>query len=65
MAKRRKRKAPRSADDPLDAYRRIRKPVPPPQRVERDERRRLVEREAEREAERGRFEASEPDEGDR
>jgi hypothetical protein len=65
MAKRRKRKAPRSAADPLDAYRRIRKPVPPPQRVERDERRRIDERDAERDAERDRLEARQPDEGGR
>jgi hypothetical protein len=36
---------------PLDPYRRVRKPVPPPQRVERDRRREIEEREARREAE--------------
>jgi hypothetical protein len=36
---------------PLEPYRRVRKPVPPPQRVERDRRREIEEREARREAE--------------
>jgi hypothetical protein len=36
---------------PLDPYRRVRKPVPPPQRVERDRRREIEEREARKEAE--------------
>jgi hypothetical protein len=36
---------------PLDQYRRVRKPVPPPSRVERDRRREIREREARREAE--------------
>jgi hypothetical protein len=35
----------------LDPYRRVRKPVPPPERVERDRRREIEEREARREAE--------------
>jgi hypothetical protein len=35
-------------DDPLDAYRRIRKPVPPPGKVEQDRRRKIREDEAER-----------------
>jgi hypothetical protein len=35
---------------PLDPYRRVRKPVPPPSRVERDRRREIREREARREA---------------
>ncbi|HEX2031961.1 MAG TPA: hypothetical protein VHL78_11260 [Actinomycetota bacterium] len=35
--------------DPLDPYRRIRKPVPPPPRREEDRRRKLHEREARRE----------------
>lgn len=43
--KRRKRPAP---GDPLEAYRRIRKPVPPPERVVEDRRRKLEEEEAER-----------------
>jgi hypothetical protein len=45
----RKRRPKARADDPLAAYRRIRKPVPPPERVEQDERRDMREREAERE----------------
>jgi len=38
--------------DPLAAYRRIRKPMPPPERVLPDKRRREQEREARRQAER-------------
>ena len=36
-------------DEPLDPYRRIRKPVPPPERVIPDRRRKLRDEEAERE----------------
>jgi hypothetical protein len=36
-------------DDPLEAYRRIRKPMPPPERVMPDKRRKVEEREAQRE----------------
>ena len=47
----------RRGNDPLEAYRRIRKPMPPPERVVPDERRkeaeRLARREAEEEAEAG------------
>jgi len=43
----RKRRQP---DDPLEAYRRIRKPMPPPERVQPDKRKKMDEREAEREA---------------
>jgi len=50
----------RQDDDPLSAYRRIRKPMPPPERVIPDKRRRTAEREAEREARRA---VSGPDEG--
>jgi hypothetical protein len=38
-----KRRKPPS-DDPLDAYRRVRKPVPPPARVIPDRRDKLAER---------------------
>jgi hypothetical protein len=47
MAPARKR---RGASDPLEAYKKIRKPMPPPERVEPDKRRKLAEQEAEREA---------------
>jgi hypothetical protein len=43
----RKRREP---DDPLKDYRRIRKPMPPPERVHPDKRKKLSEQEAEREA---------------
>ena len=42
--KRRRKQSP----DPLDAYRRIRKPMPPPERVIPDKRRKAEQREAER-----------------
>ena len=35
---------------PLDAYRRVRKPVPPPARVEPNRRRKRLDEQAEREA---------------
>jgi hypothetical protein len=38
-------------DDRLDPYRRVRKRVPPPERVERDRRREIEERQARRETE--------------
>jgi hypothetical protein len=44
------RKVPKRKER-LDPYRRVRKPVPPPERVERDRRREIEEREARREAE--------------
>jgi hypothetical protein len=47
MAPPRRRRGPK---DPLEAYRRIRKAMPPPERVEPDKRRKVTEREAEREA---------------
>jgi len=48
---RRKRRSKRSeADDPLAAYRRIRRPMPPPEKVIPDERRKLEAQEAQREA---------------
>jgi hypothetical protein len=37
-------------DDPLEPYRRVRKPMPPPERVERDRRRKALEEQARREA---------------
>jgi hypothetical protein len=51
--------APRKKDrdrseDPLAAYRRIRKPMPPPEKVIQDKRRKLDEDEARREIEEGR-----------
>ena len=49
MASKRKR-AKREAD-PLAAYRRIRKPMPPPERVVPDKRRELDQNEARREIE--------------
>jgi hypothetical protein len=53
--KRRRKDGP----DPLEAYRRIRKPMPPPERVIPDKRRKAEEREAERELREG-----DPDRGD-
>jgi hypothetical protein len=37
-------------DDPLEPYRRVRKPMPPPERVERDRRRKALDEQARREA---------------
>ena len=48
---RRKRRS--KADDPLAAYRRIRKPMPPPEKVIADKRRKLEAEQAEREAQQG------------
>ena len=47
----RKRSGKRSqkSEDPLEAYRRIRKPMPPPEKVIPDQRRKAAERQAERE----------------
>jgi len=44
-----RRKKPRKAPDPLEAYRRIRKPMPPPEQVIPDKRRKLEEEEGKRE----------------
>ncbi len=44
----RKKRTKRDAD-PLVAYRRIRKPMPPPEKVIEDKRRKMEEEEAERE----------------
>lgn len=41
----------RKRDDLKDLYRRIRKPMPPPAKVERDRRRKIAEEQARREAE--------------
>jgi hypothetical protein len=49
MAPRRKR-TPGPASDPIEVYRRIRKPMPPPERIIPDKRREVQEREVEREA---------------
>ena len=40
----------RKAGDPLEPYRRIRKPMPPPEQVIPDKRRKVAEREADRES---------------
>jgi hypothetical protein len=48
MAKKRKTKRQPPDGDALAAYRRIRKPMPPPGRVFEDRRRRAAERDAER-----------------
>jgi hypothetical protein len=47
----RRRKTPKRTIDPLDAYRRIRKPMPPPQKVVPDRRRELEEEQAQRDVE--------------
>jgi len=47
-----RKKKPRQGSDPLEAYRRIRKPMPPPERVIPNKRRKAAEREARRELER-------------
>jgi hypothetical protein len=39
-----RKKKPRQGSDPLEAYRRIRKPMPPPERVIPDKRRKTKER---------------------
>lgn len=43
----------RKKDDRLEPYRQVRKPVPPPERVDEDRRRKLEEEEAEREIREG------------
>jgi hypothetical protein len=43
-----RKRRPQDRDDPLAAYRRIRKPMPPPERVIPDKRRKVEEREAQR-----------------
>ena len=45
------KKTKRRTDDPLEAYRRIRKPMPPPQKVENDRRPEFEARQARREIE--------------
>jgi hypothetical protein len=56
MAPSRKRSGKRSPakEDPLEPYRRIRKAMPPPEKVIPDQRRKAAEREAEREVREGR-----------
>ena len=49
-----KRKRSRREADPLALYRRIRKPMPPPEGIVPDKRRELDEEEARREIEEGR-----------
>jgi len=49
----RRRKKPAKAGGFLQAYRRIRKPMPPPERVIEDRRRRLEDERARREMEEG------------
>jgi hypothetical protein len=44
-----RKKRPRSTDDPLAVYRRIRKPMPPPEKTIADKRRKLEEEQARRE----------------
>lgn len=46
-----KKQRSKREEDPLAAYRRIRTPMPPPGRVERDRRRELEDEEARREIE--------------
>jgi len=46
-----KRKSPKPPSDPLEAYRRIRKPMPPPQRTIPDRRRELEEERVQQEIE--------------
>jgi hypothetical protein len=48
-----KRKRSKREADPLAAYRRIRKPIPPPERIVPDKRRELDEDEARREIDEG------------
>ena len=45
-----RKKKPR-ADDPLEPYRKVRRPMPPPEKILRDERRKAEEREARKEME--------------
>jgi hypothetical protein len=53
MAPSKKRKRARREGDPLAAYRRIRKPMPPPEKVIDDKRRKLEQEDAEREMREG------------
>jgi hypothetical protein len=64
MAAKRKRSRRSRTEDPLAAYRRIRKPMPPPDVVFEDRRRREAEREAEREIREATPEARREDRGD-
>jgi len=53
MAPSKRRKRARKESDPLAAYRRIRKPMPPPEQVVADKRRKLDQEDAEREIREG------------
>ena len=55
-----KKKRSKREGDPLAAYRRIRKPMPPPERVIEDKRRRIEEEESRREIDESRTEADRP-----
>ncbi|HEX9122364.1 MAG TPA: hypothetical protein VF984_03245 [Actinomycetota bacterium] len=57
MGKRKKRETPPGF---LEAYKRVRKPMPPPERVIGDKRRRMGDEEARREIEERGSEASDP-----
>jgi hypothetical protein len=46
MPKRSRKKPP---DDPLDPYKQVRKPMPPPERVDKDKRRKMERERAKRE----------------
>jgi hypothetical protein len=59
VAPKRKKRSKRE-HDPLSTYRRIRKPMPPPEQVIADKRRKLEEDEWRREIEDGRREADRP-----
>jgi hypothetical protein len=47
------RKKKKPTDDPLEAYKRVRKPMPPPERVDKDRRKRMLDEEAEKEMRKG------------
>ena len=58
--KHKKSKRSKRDSDPLAAYRRIRRPMPPPEQVIADKRRKLEEQESRREIDESRGEAPEP-----
>ena len=60
MAPKKKKKRSDREADPLAAYRRIRKPMPPPEQVIGDKRRKLDEEDSRREIEESRSEADRP-----
>ena len=59
MAPKKKKRSGKDAD-PLATYRRIRKPMPPPEQVIADKRRKLQEEESRREIDESRGGAAEP-----